>query len=33
MDFMELKAYEELSSVLKDIGKRAPQAVVAVIKW
>ena len=30
MDFMEIKLTEELSSVLKNIRKRSPQAVVAV---
>lgn len=30
MDFMEIKLTDELSSVLKNIRKRSPQAVVAV---
>ena len=30
MDFMEIKLTEDLSSVLKSIRKRSPQAVVAV---
>ncbi len=32
MDFMEIKLSEELSTVLKQIRKRSPQAVVAVDK-
>ena len=30
MDFLEVKLSQSLKSVLEDIGKRAPQAVVAV---